>query len=66
VPYDKYARIGKRLAERFGVERFDAPMMFEGGSIAFDGAWRSSRISTCATPRIWSASIRSSTRVAAP
>jgi agmatine deiminase len=37
VPYDNDARIGERLAERFGVERFAAPMVLEGGSITVDG-----------------------------
>ncbi len=37
VPYDADAAIGRRLAEHFGVERFAAPMVLEGGSITVDG-----------------------------
>jgi agmatine deiminase len=37
VPYDDDARIGERLARRFDVERFAAPMVLEGGSITVDG-----------------------------
>jgi agmatine deiminase len=36
-PYDNDAVIGERLAEHFGVERFAAPMVLEGGSITVDG-----------------------------
>ena len=36
-PYDKDAVIGERLADYFGVERFAAPMVLEGGAIAVDG-----------------------------
>ena len=37
VPYDNDAAIGRRLAEHFGVERFAAPMVLEGGGITVDG-----------------------------
>ena len=37
VPYDSDAAIGRRLAEHFGVERFAAPMVLEGGGITVDG-----------------------------
>jgi agmatine deiminase len=37
LPYDNDAAIGKRLAEHFGVERFAAPMVLEGGGITVDG-----------------------------
>jgi agmatine deiminase len=37
LPYDDDARIGERLAEHFGVERFAAPMVLEGGGITVDG-----------------------------
>ncbi|MEI6451268.1 MAG: agmatine deiminase family protein [Actinomycetes bacterium] len=36
-PYDNDAAIGRRLAEHFGVERFGAPMVLEGGGITVDG-----------------------------
>ena len=32
LPYDNDAAIGRRLAEHFGVERFAAPMVLEGGA----------------------------------
>ncbi len=37
LPYDNDAAIGRRLAEHFGVERFAAPMVLEGGGITVDG-----------------------------
>ncbi len=37
LPYDNDAAIGERLAEHFGVERFAAPMVLEGGGITIDG-----------------------------
>jgi agmatine deiminase len=37
LPYDSDAAIGRRLAEHFGVERFAAPMVLEGGGITVDG-----------------------------
>jgi len=37
LPYDNDAAIGQRLAEHFGVERFAAPMVLEGGGITVDG-----------------------------
>ncbi len=37
LPYDNDAAVGARLAELFGVERFAAPMVLEGGSITVDG-----------------------------
>jgi agmatine deiminase len=37
VPYDNDAVIGRKLAEYFGVERFAAPMVLEGGGITVDG-----------------------------
>lgn len=37
LPYDNDAAIGERLAEHFGVERFAAPMVLEGGGINVDG-----------------------------
>ena len=37
VPYDNDAAIGERLAEHFGVQRFAAPMVLEGGGITVDG-----------------------------
>ena len=37
LPYDNDAAIGARLAEHFGVERFAAPMVLEGGGITVDG-----------------------------
>ena len=37
LPYDNDAAIGERLAEHFGVERFAAPMVLEGGGITVDG-----------------------------
>jgi agmatine deiminase len=37
LPYDNDAAIGRRLAEYFGVERFAAPMVLEGGGITVDG-----------------------------
>jgi len=37
LPYDNDAAVGARLAEHFGVERFAAPMVLEGGSITVDG-----------------------------
>ena len=37
LPYDSDAAIGRRLAEYFGVERFAAPMVLEGGGITVDG-----------------------------
>jgi agmatine deiminase len=37
LPYDNDAAIGQRLAEYFGVERFAAPMVLEGGGITVDG-----------------------------
>jgi agmatine deiminase len=36
-PYDNDAAIGRLLAEYFGVERFAAPMVLEGGAITVDG-----------------------------
>jgi agmatine deiminase len=37
LPYDQDAAVGRRLAEHFGVERFAAPMVLEGGVITVDG-----------------------------
>ncbi len=37
LPYDEDARIGERLAELFGVERYATPMILEGGAITVDG-----------------------------
>ena len=37
LPYDNDAAVGRRLAEHFGVERFAAPMVLEGGGITVDG-----------------------------
>jgi agmatine deiminase len=37
VPYDNDAAIGARLAEHFGVDRYAAPMVLEGGAITVDG-----------------------------
>ncbi len=37
LPYDLDARIGERLSEHFGVRRFAAPLVLEGGSITVDG-----------------------------
>jgi agmatine deiminase len=37
LPFDNDAAIGRRLAEHFGVERFAAPMVLEGGGITVDG-----------------------------
>jgi agmatine deiminase len=37
LPYDNDAAIGLRLADYFGVERFAAPMVLEGGGITVDG-----------------------------
>jgi agmatine deiminase len=37
LPYDNDAAIGRRLAELFGVRRFAAPMVLEGGGITVDG-----------------------------
>ena len=37
LPYDNDAAIGRRLAEYFGVERYAAPMVLEGGGITVDG-----------------------------
>jgi len=37
VPFDNDAAIGRKLAEHFGVERFAAPMVLEGGGITVDG-----------------------------
>ena len=37
LPYDNDAAIGRSLAEHFGVERFAAPMVLEGGGITVDG-----------------------------
>ncbi len=37
LPYDNDAAIGRRLADHFGVERFAAPMVLEGGGITVDG-----------------------------
>ena len=36
-PYDSDAAVGRLLAEHFGVERFAAPMVLEGGGITVDG-----------------------------
>ena len=36
-PYDNDAAIGRRLAAHFGVGRFAAPMVLEGGGITVDG-----------------------------
>jgi agmatine deiminase len=38
VPHDADAAIGARLATRFGLERYAAPIVLEGGAIAVDGA----------------------------
>jgi agmatine deiminase len=37
LPYDLDATIGERLCEHFGVRRFPAPLVLEGGSITVDG-----------------------------
>jgi agmatine deiminase len=37
LPFDNDAAIGQSLAEHFGVERFAAPMVLEGGGITVDG-----------------------------
>ena len=37
LPYDSDAAIGRRLAEHFGIQRFAAPMVLEGGGITVDG-----------------------------
>ena len=37
LPYDADAALGQRLSEHFGVRRFPAPMVLEGGSITVDG-----------------------------
>jgi len=37
-PYDKDATIGARLLDHFGVPRYEAPLVLEGGSITVDGA----------------------------
>jgi agmatine deiminase len=37
LPYDNDAAISRRLAEHFGIERFAAPMVLEGGGITVDG-----------------------------
>jgi agmatine deiminase len=36
-PWDKDARVGERLAERWGMRRYAAPIIVEGGGITFDG-----------------------------
>jgi len=38
TPYDADARIAARLCEHLGVERYDAGMVLEGGSVIVDGA----------------------------
>jgi agmatine deiminase len=38
VPYDNDATIGTRILDHFGVPRYEAPLILEGGSIAVDGA----------------------------
>ena len=37
LPYDRDADIGRRLCEHFGVPRYAAPMVLEGGAITVDG-----------------------------
>jgi agmatine deiminase len=37
LPYDQDALVPERLAEEFGVRRYDAPMVLEGGSLFVDG-----------------------------
>ena len=37
LPYSNDAAIGRRLAEYFGLKRFAAPMVLEGGGITVDG-----------------------------
>jgi agmatine deiminase len=37
-PYDNDATIGARILDHFGVPRYEAPLILEGGSIAVDGA----------------------------
>jgi agmatine deiminase len=37
LPYDQDALVPERLAEAFGVRRYDAPMVLEGGSFFVDG-----------------------------
>lgn len=37
-PWDRDAAVGRPLCEHFGLERFEAPFILEGGSIAVDGA----------------------------
>jgi agmatine deiminase len=37
LPYDKDALVPERLADVFGVRRYDAPMVLEGGSFFVDG-----------------------------
>jgi agmatine deiminase len=37
LPYDQDALVPERLAEVFGVRRYDAPMVLEGGSFFVDG-----------------------------
>ena len=49
LPYDKDARVPELLAEEFGVRRYEAPMVLEGGSFFVDGGERSLRDRTAAT-----------------
>jgi agmatine deiminase len=37
LPYDQDARVPERLADVFGVRRYEAPMVLEGGSFFVDG-----------------------------
>jgi agmatine deiminase len=37
LPYDQDALVPERLAEAFGVRRYEAPMVLEGGSFFVDG-----------------------------
>jgi agmatine deiminase len=37
LPYDQDALVPERLADSFGVRRYDAPMVLEGGSFFVDG-----------------------------
>ena len=37
LPYDKDGEIGARVCEHFGVRRYPAPLVLEGGSITVDG-----------------------------
>lgn len=37
VPYDRDARVPEHIASHFGMRRYEAPMVLEGGSIFVDG-----------------------------